>query len=632
MEHRIFLRAALSLLTERDAKAPTLGMMDPMVLKSGPLKKASHLMNGVWKVKYVEIRRGMFSYYENAVNDGEILRKNIPLSANDCTCRPVRLHQKALKFTPRGAIFELSVAGSKRLWIANSREERQSWMNAIQAATVGGSAVTTAGSDHRGRIRHVSPRSPFRQDLRRYLQAQKSLKQANNKEEYLAGLQELESNPIRVPIKWIAKQTLLSSMSTDSFTGNQGEAQATAFKEQDVEMSVDQLWRDLQRDSIQLNGVVWQGSASHGPEAIVGAVAHSILRSSRQSIEGESDMMESQSLAYARDIMLSGNRTRSGGDSYFCISTLCDNPGLVVLTPSTRDEVEPVSISVKEENSDTPQAEVRMKSKSGWLKKRSKLQRAWKAFFFVLSEGTLSFYDGALPRPHGLRGVISLVDSSIKARKGHKGGYYVVTIVSKDGKEHFLRLENKNRLIEWVYAFEREAKAKLGGETSNRFSIRRKSAGDEAPSSSGSVVDGKILAEQATEAHAKMLGLDEKETKDRIAAISSQTSSAVRIDVQACTEYNVCTLDPSGVTEEDTWALIRTHFQQSFRVTGGPAGTISRGEEVVRVSLVEVGGEKVAESETEHGNSTPSKKNRGASRIFRKSAMKEDGSEAESKQ
>lgn len=107
MEHRIFLKAALNLLTERDRHAPELGMMDPNVLKSGPLKKASHLMNGVWKVKYVEVRRGMFSYYENAVSkdsqgEGELLRKNIPLEATTVKCRAVKLHQKALKFSPTG--------------------------------------------------------------------------------------------------------------------------------------------------------------------------------------------------------------------------------------------------------------------------------------------------------------------------------------------------------------------------------------------------------------------------------------------------------------------------------------------------------------------------------------------------
>ena len=35
IEHRIFLKAALDLLTELDRHAPELGMMDPIVLKAG---------------------------------------------------------------------------------------------------------------------------------------------------------------------------------------------------------------------------------------------------------------------------------------------------------------------------------------------------------------------------------------------------------------------------------------------------------------------------------------------------------------------------------------------------------------------------------------------------------------------
>lgn len=51
-EHGILLRASLELLSERDRHAPVVGMLDPVVYKSGPLKKASQLMAGQWKVKF----------------------------------------------------------------------------------------------------------------------------------------------------------------------------------------------------------------------------------------------------------------------------------------------------------------------------------------------------------------------------------------------------------------------------------------------------------------------------------------------------------------------------------------------------------------------------------------------------
>ena len=74
MEHRIFLKAILGLLAERDMKATEIGMNDPNTLKCGPLKKASYLVSGVWKIKFVEVRRGMFSYYEDAVSGSKSTR------------------------------------------------------------------------------------------------------------------------------------------------------------------------------------------------------------------------------------------------------------------------------------------------------------------------------------------------------------------------------------------------------------------------------------------------------------------------------------------------------------------------------------------------------------------------------
>jgi hypothetical protein len=113
-----------------------------------------------------------------------------------------------------------------------------------------------------------------------------------------------------------------------------------------------------------------------------------------------------------------------------------------------------------------------------------------------------------------------------------------------------------------------------GRGSSQRCLYKLASVEGEAPASAASIPDGKSLAEQATESHARHLGLDIVTVQERIAALSSQTTSAVRISIQAYTEYNICTLDPSGEAEEDTWAVIRTHFQHG-------------------VSLIQVGGKDV---------------------------------------
>lgn len=604
IEHRIFLKASLDLLTELDLHAPELGMMDPIVLKAGALKKASHLMNGVWKVKYVEIRRGMFSYYENAVSNagsrvgdpqGELLlRKNIPLEASTCTCRAVKLHQKALNFSPGGAIFELACnnnSSNKRLWMASSREERQAWMQAINNAMVGGS-VTRGDSliDHRGIVRTVSDRSPFKNDLRKYLKHQSLMRGAKTSQEYLTGFRELLNQSLYVPVKWIAKQGMLSN---DNIAGYNSTA-PNAFQEATVAMSIDQLWRDLQRDSVSINGKVYRGDSSHGPERILGALTSRILSVGRSSEASgaRSDLRESKALVYARDLLLAGNRTRSGGDSYYCVNMLCSNADLAVVVPSGM-EAEPVSFDVSEDDSDES-FHTRFNDKSGWVKTRSKLQRSWRKHFFVLSEGTLSYYEGATPRPHGLRGQRVVADASISItkRKAKENGNltnhdeFLLTISLKDGttKDRLLLFESEDKLLDWVYALECVTKAKPSSEVTRKVHRRLSGSNDEQTTYAYSMVDILNEAQKSTLEHALKLGLDPEQVSNRLANFAQRATSAVRVSISACTEYKVCTINPQGDDEHDTWVTIRADFLQAFRITG--ANGILRGEEIVRLSIV----------------------------------------------
>jgi PH domain len=620
MEDRILLRAALNLLTELDRTAPELGMMDPIVLKAGSLKKASQLMNGVWKVKYVEIRRGMFSYYENAVSNvggsrllgngggdppGELLRKNVPLEASTCTCRAVKLHQKALNFSPSGAIFELTSSGGttnsnatvKRLWMATSREERQAWMHAINNAMVGGS-VTRGDSlvDHRGIVRTVSGRSPFKMDLRKYLKQQNVLRSSKSATEYLSGLRELLNHQLHIPVEWIRKQAMLSK---DGNFGDNSLSSNCAFQEVNVEMSVDQLWRDLQRDSVSINGTVYRGDSSHGPERIFCALTRCILSTGRNSgtTSTQSDLRESKALVYSRDILLAGNRTRSGGDSYFCVDTLCNNPDLVVVVPSGI-EVEPVEISVTEDDSDES-LHHRFYDKSDWIRTKTKLQRSWRRYFVVLSEGMLSFYEGASPRPHGLRGQQVLADATISISKvtsklsssliDSSHNEFVVSISLKEGnaKDRLLLFDSETKLLDWVYSLECVTRAKPSNDTT-RKSIRRRlsSPGNDQQLPTSSMLSVLNGAQQATLAHAAKLNLDRQLVEKRLLNLELRATCGVRVSVSACTEYKVCTTNPQGDDEQDTWAMIQAHFLQAFRISGGSTSRIMRGEEVVRFSVV----------------------------------------------
>ncbi|KAG7342272.1 PH domain containing protein [Nitzschia inconspicua] len=583
MEHRIFLKAIMGLWNERDKIATEYGMNDPNVLKFGPLKKASHLLSGVWKVKYVEIRRGMFSYFEDAVSSGDkesgaLLQKNIPLDSNETSCRAVKIHRNGLNMVP-GAIFELKVGNTGRLWLCRSRAERQAWIQAINDAMVNstGRPSTQGTWNAHGKAGSVNSRSPFRDDLRLYLKIKGTLKGAKTKTEYVNALgMVLGREPLNIPVRWIMQQV---DNSTGGWTArnNPNNALTGAFVEKGMSDDIDQLWRDLKRDTIRINEQLFRGDLGHGPEKMIGALTRDIVGVSRSASQYRYAIPEAKAVAYARDILLSINRTRSGGDSYFCIDTLSSHSELVVLVPSSR-EAEPLSISVElDEAEDFGEY---ANEKTGWLRTRNRIQMNWRKRFFVLSEGTLSFYRHATPRPHDMRGQTVVIDAAISVDKAKdRPGYYVVSILPKDGiKERYLYFNNVDKLISWTYTLECVAKL-----WSNRFHFGRKIpppnttlGTDIAPTSAD-----REMVEQAMKMHLTAVGLSPDEIQDKVDHVAARSFSKVRILVRATSEYNVCTTDPQG-DDGDTWATLTATFVQRFRITGGK---IVRGEEIVQVGV-----------------------------------------------
>ena len=573
MEHRIFLTAILGLLAERDKMATEIGMNDPHTLKSGPLKKASHLGGSVWKVKFVEVRRGMFTYYEDAVSSektpGSLLRKNIPLDYHSCSCRPVKIHRNGLNIVTGGAIFELRFGSTRRLWLAKSRAERLAWIQAINDAMVGGSVTQGSLKEVHGKHGSVNSKSPYKKDLRKYLKIKGILKSAKTKGEYIPGLTEILGRPLDIPVQWIMQQI-------DNPISNTG----GAFHEGTVSSGLKQLKKDLLRDSILINLELFHGDNGHGTEKIIGALARNIIGVSRSATSGSSkySIPESMAFAYARDVLLSINRTRSGGDSYFCIDTLVNNPKLVVTVPSSR-EAEPLSITAELDETDDSN-DYSVNDKSGWIRTRKRLQMSWRKRYFVLSEGTLSFYRNATPRPHGLRGQMVVADAQISVdRSKEKAGYFTLSIVTKDGlKDRYLYFNNEDKLLAWAYALECTAKgSSLGSPGKKMFGLRSPRDSQEVKADSNSMV------EQSMTKHVKKLGLPCDNLEDRIARMSAKTSSRVKISVKACTEYRLCTTDPQG-DDSDTWAIIDASFLQTFRIIGD---RIVRGEEIVRVQVTD---------------------------------------------
>ena len=587
MEHRIFLKAILGLLNERDKKATEIGMNDPNTLKAGSLKKASHIVSGVWKVKFVEVRRGMFSYYEDAASGdqkkfgGSLLRKNIPLDHNSCRCRPVKIHRQGMNMVAQGEIFELRVGKSRRLWLAKSRDERQSWIQAINDAMVGGSVTQGSVQGHHGKGNHVSSKSPYKSDLKKFLRLQSTLKGAKQRADYLPAIRELLGEKLDVPVQWIKSQVERTTSNTSTTPG--------AFHEAAISSGIEQLWKDLERDRISINGELFGGDAKgHSPEKIVAGLARQIIEVSNSSTT-KSSTRESEAFAYARDVMLSCNRTRSGGDSYFCVDTLCSNPDLIVTIPSSR-EAEPLSVTVELDETESGTAGHGLKSKTGWIRTRTRVQRSWRKRFFVLSEGTLSIYRNASPIPNGLRGQMVIKDATISVdRARDKSTNFVACITTKDGLiDRFLYFNSEDKMLPWLYSLELTA-INPAPPKHKRSKSKDTSQVTEATTEQ-SLQD---LANLSMKEHVSNLELVIDDLDERLERLGANKSSTVKVSVEAKTEYTICTTDPQG-DGEDNWATINSTFLQSFNIS---AGRILRGEEIVRLHVSEcIGGDDSGES------------------------------------
>jgi len=360
-EHSIFVQALLQLLTERDKISKNFSSLpceDCDILKAGPLKKISRSRLGMWKNKFVELRHGLLSYYEY-VGEHDYYNhvKSIPLREISCKCSVI---EQSL-FSIGGAyVFELSVEGApKRFWMANSVVERNEWVRCINGAIINSQnkkknellAKNEKGSNFEIKLKHEIPIPlPTQGDDRHIcLQVRRRCQKVSSKAGYIDALSELDGKTLNVPVNWI-KEKMAAASSNDS---------ETAFKEETLEVNMQQLWKDMLRDTVSINGKVFNGDLLHGPEKIVGCLTRLILDFDRFSTKKEAKevgassnhsnrycIKESEAVYYARDLLLSSNRTKSGGHSYYCISTLFSNPDLVVLVPSS-SEAEPLKLTLR---------------------------------------------------------------------------------------------------------------------------------------------------------------------------------------------------------------------------------------------------------------------------------------------
>ena len=432
--------------------------------------------------------------------------------------------------------------------MANTHEERRHWIQAIHDAMVG--ASVTRGMNYND-YQEAADDDSFdddennnkdgsklhKQAIERYLNVRDAVMMACSKEEYKTALYSgLKEECLHVPVALI--QGYFDSHVRES-----------AFSEHDVSSGVDQLWKDLRRDSVDINGKVWRGDVPFGPDRILGTLARQILHfggpdeysdSKNNYATLKSDQItEAQAVSYARDILLSSDRTRSCGDSYFCAEHLCLNRNLVVLCPAGV-EGKPISISVKPAQFDKQSnyADDLHDALCGWACIR--IKKDWVQTYLILGRNILHCYAKAEPIPHQLQEKLHLKESSIRydddLSSRSQQEQYSISISKKQILRDF-RFEDESSYFVWRNAFESAAQSERESSLRESFNICEM----EFSETSTRVSNGSNGIKKYSSIHVPKL-------------LSRNVLPTVDVDIHVSVDFNVLTLDPIGEEKDDTWA------------------------------------------------------------------------------
>jgi len=237
-----------------------------------------------------------------------------------------------------------------RQWIATSQAERKRWMRVIEDA-----ADIVTSVDH-----------PV--DHERLSELCLKLKSSSSSKDYLENLGALFG------LKTIEMQEI----EKDTEAEDDGDKSVVEMKEDDVpccleipldwaqkqlnlprggsqdDSSIDQILKDMQRDRMVINGVHFDGSLDCFPQSgIAGPAICSIIFMLAQKIQESSkdlQLSEAEALELAHQVLLSSNRTQSGGNTLDCTNLMCahDHFGFVAADSNV---MHPLKINVYTQNS-----------------------------------------------------------------------------------------------------------------------------------------------------------------------------------------------------------------------------------------------------------------------------------------
>ncbi|GKY94451.1 hypothetical protein MPSEU_000411000 [Mayamaea pseudoterrestris] len=444
-EHGMLLQAVLQLLAERD-QVGVEGSIDSgeNIWKKGPLKRlssrAGKKLSAQWKVKYVELRHGNLCYYEDSGHG----RKMIHLRQSDAEVKPSLCNKNN-----SGYVFELSVLGaSTSYWMANSEEERQAWIKSIQSAMLGSIAPK----------RDVDL-APHHKALAVYNAIQTDIQTATTKEQYLDATKLVfhQEEAVRVPVEWVMQKLVEQPRAIDNQLMHK-RAKTNASAQKQMKSSILEFWKNLEAITFCLNGIKIPRASTLASERLFGALTKALLEFDKVVAEEElsaPELTELQAISYARNILLAVIHHRDENSTLLAVHDLFDNPNLVCISAiDETDQIVNLEVSVAGEElpDELPHFDDELSSWL-WVRRLKQAPKSHKKRFAVMSEGVLSFYEAALPRPSGLRGQTVLSGAKLEIgvdETGEAEERYSLTIRTRKDKEDLvLSFDNETDFAEW---------------------------------------------------------------------------------------------------------------------------------------------------------------------------------------
>jgi hypothetical protein len=328
--------------------------------------------------------------------------------------------------------------------MAKSEEERQGWIRAINQGMIG---ETDDSQDAPLDL------TLYQTAIEVFQSVQSSLLEVKTRQDYLVAVDTLlyrhrSSSALRVPMKWIREQVV----------EEEEEKKEPNAPHKRVRSTISDFWKTRSTTPVVINGFSVEANSVYSAERVIGALSRCILEFDKvdrdQEMEGmlssvkrspDSFITEVETASYARSILTGVLRSKSRDDVLAAVEKLVRKDVACVKLESS----EPLHIDVSFAGDDFSEYVPPPNDVTGWLPTRPKKSKAWKQRYFVVSEGVLSFFEKAHPRPYGLRGQLVLADAKVTILDEN-----MLMLQTKDNERH-LRFDNRGDFVKWKTIIER---------------------------------------------------------------------------------------------------------------------------------------------------------------------------------